>query len=119
MFRLTREVRFAINGPPGAVDEQLRHQPTNSYGGFPSLVGFGPYLALQVTLAGELDPFSSYLINIKQIDAMVRERAIPVIAAAVHGGQFSPVQVIGQLYAMSHDLWPRLELETIRLMLSP
>src|SRR3954470_18030922 len=65
MFRLTREVRFAANGES---DPQLQGAPTNSYAGFPSLVGFAPWLALQVTVAGKLEAQSNYLINIKQID---------------------------------------------------
>jgi hypothetical protein len=52
MFRLTREVRFAINSTP---DRQLTGRPTNSFGGFPSLTGLGYFFTLQATLVGELD----------------------------------------------------------------
>ena len=71
MFRLTREVRFAINDLP---DDQLAHPPNNSYAGYPSLTGFGRYFRLEVTLQGELDPRTSYLRNIKRIDQRVREQ---------------------------------------------
>jgi 6-pyruvoyltetrahydropterin/6-carboxytetrahydropterin synthase len=69
MFHLTREVRFAINDPP---DDQLHHSPNNSFGGYPSLNSLGRFFTVQVTLAGELDSASQYLINIKQIDEAVR-----------------------------------------------
>jgi 6-pyruvoyltetrahydropterin/6-carboxytetrahydropterin synthase len=75
-FRLTREVRFAINELP---DEQLSRPPTNNYAGFPSLTGFGEYFRVQVTLEGQLDPRSSYLRNIKEIDQAVREKVIRTI----------------------------------------
>ena len=116
MFRLTREVRFAANRPD---DAQLGHKPTNSYGGFPTLTGYGPYLALQLKLAGPLDPVSSYLINIKQIDSVVRERAIPFVIKSITGpGAMTPPRLVGRLYQML-EAWPPLLLEEVKLNLSP
>jgi 6-pyruvoyltetrahydropterin/6-carboxytetrahydropterin synthase len=115
MFRLTREVRFAINGPS---DPQLVGRPTNGYAGFPALVGFGPWMSIQVTLSGPLDPVSSYLINIKQIDTTVRELAIPRIADAVHDGHTTPAQLLARL-AAALAAWPPLTLEELKLNLSP
>jgi 6-pyruvoyltetrahydropterin/6-carboxytetrahydropterin synthase len=73
MLRLTREVRFAINEPG---DDQLGRPPTNSYAGFPSLNGLGRFYAVQVTLQGQLNPHSNYLLNIKDVDHAVRQRVI-------------------------------------------
>lgn len=115
MFRLTREVRFAING---ADDPQLQGAPSNGYGGFPSLTGFGSYLSLDVTLSGPLDPVSNYLLNIKQIDATIRERAIPAVAAAIHSGNDAPAQLVGRLF-QKLEAWPPLSLEELKLHLSP
>ena len=70
MFRLTREVRFAINS------SSSQGNPTNSYGGFPTLTEIAPFLTLQVTLAGELNAQTQYLRNIKDIDNSVRAHAI-------------------------------------------
>src|SRR5262249_10727066 len=86
MFRLTREVRFAVNHCP---DSQLREAPANGYAGFPSLTGLGHYFAVRVTIGGSLDPQSQYLQNIKLIDTVVRDRCISVIETAVRDGQFS------------------------------
>lgn len=116
MFRLTRQVRFAING---LKDGQLRDRSINGHAGFPSLLAFGPYLTLDVTLSGPLDPVSSYLINIKQIDATVRELAIPAIAEAALGpNPQPPAQLVGRMYQML-QAWPPLTLEHLRLSLSP
>ena len=116
MFRLTREVRFAVNA---SRDPQLSGTPTNGYGGFPAMTGFGPFLTVDVTLAGPLDSVSGYLINIKQIDKTVRDRVIPTVSQAIHGptGK-SPPQLISRLYQML-EAWPPLSLEEVRLRLSP
>jgi 6-pyruvoyltetrahydropterin/6-carboxytetrahydropterin synthase len=74
MFRLTREVRFAINDIP---DDQQTRAPSNSYAGYPSLTGIAPYLRLQVCLEGKLNPQSCYLRNIKEIDQAVRRSLNP------------------------------------------
>lgn len=117
MFRLTREVRFAVNAGDAAAD---RGAPTNSYAGHPSLRGFGAYLALRVTLAGELDPASNYLLNIKQIDAVARQRAVPIIAAAVRErGSATPERTLANVFDVLHAAWPRLALEHVELALSP
>jgi 6-pyruvoyltetrahydropterin/6-carboxytetrahydropterin synthase len=78
MFRLTREVRFAVNEP---ADNQLASPPSNSFGGYPSLTGVGQYFRVQVTLEGELNPQSRYLRNIKEIDDVIRGRAIGDVAS--------------------------------------
>jgi len=80
MFRLTREVRFAINPEP---DGQLSGRPTNSYGGFPTLVGLGRFYTVRVGVTGPLDDRSQYLINIKRIDELVRQHGIPLVESAV------------------------------------
>ena len=117
MFRLTREVRFAINRDR---DEQLAHRPANSYGGYPSLRGFGAYLTLQISLSGPLDPASNYLVNIKHIDAVVRERAIAFVAAAAQGPRFTtPEQAVTGLFDLLRSSWPPLRLDVLRLSLSP
>ena len=116
MFRLTREVRFAVNG---SCDPQLSGTPTNGYGGFPSLTGFGPFISVDVTLAGPLDPVSGYLINIKQIDKTVRDRVIPAVGQVIHGpGKKTLAQLVGRLYQML-EAWPPLSLEEVTLHLSP
>jgi 6-pyruvoyltetrahydropterin/6-carboxytetrahydropterin synthase len=76
MFRLTREVRFAVNE---VADQQLLTTPSNNYAGFPALTGFGSYVRVQVTLKGELDPKICYLRNIKEVDLAVRDRILKTV----------------------------------------
>jgi 6-pyruvoyltetrahydropterin/6-carboxytetrahydropterin synthase len=125
MFRLTREVRFAINDEEGDVAcgdvaQLVAAGPSNSYAAFPSLTGLGRYYTLQITLAApQLDPRSSYLRNIKEIDAVVRERAIPRIAQHVRGRASKGFELPVALFDVLRDAWPDASLEAVRLHLSP
>lgn len=109
MFRLTREVRFAINDLP---DDQLDRSPSNSFGGYPTLTGFGQYFRLQVTLEGELDPSSGYLRNIKEIDRVVRDRVIGEVAKMKTP---SPAR----LFALLDGAWSGASLHAVSLYLTP
>ena len=88
---MSREVRFAITPTPDRPAEDGK--PSNSYGGFPSLNGPGRYFAADVTIAGELDPQSQYLMNIKSIDEAVRE-ALPEVESAVRKVSASPAELM-------------------------
>jgi 6-pyruvoyltetrahydropterin/6-carboxytetrahydropterin synthase len=117
MFRLTREVRFAVNRDP---DQQLRGEPTNSFGGYPSLTGLGHYFAMRVTVAGPLHADSGYLQNIKAIDHAVRKLAIPLVEKRIRDGSFgSGTLVLGELFALLRDAWPGSQLAELDLPLSP
>jgi 6-pyruvoyltetrahydropterin/6-carboxytetrahydropterin synthase len=118
MFRLTREVRFAVNST--VVPPAPGEPPTNAYAGFPSINGLAHYFALAVTVAGDLDPDSSYLLNIKDIDRQVRRLAIPVVADAVRDRPraFGAATVV-ELFDVLRDAWPPARVEEIRLALSP
>lgn len=103
MFRLTREVRFAVNDTP---DDQLQRPASNSFAGYPSLTGFGRFFRLRVTLEGPLDPASSYLRNIKQIDQSVRERVIPLAGKSL---------VPSALFEILRDAFPGHRLHRVAL----
>ena len=119
MFCLTREVRFAINSPE---DGPRPDKPSNSYAGFPSLVGWGRYYALRVSVTGALDRDSQYLINIKRIDALVREHAIPLVrsAALSAAGHQPPTLLVPAVFdELRRTLPPGTVLHGISLSLSP
>jgi 6-pyruvoyltetrahydropterin/6-carboxytetrahydropterin synthase len=115
MFRLTREVRFAVNSVP---DQQLSASATNSFAGFPSLTGFGQFLTLSVTLGGELRPESSYLRNIKDIDDAVRRIAIPIVSERIRERQ-SAARTLQDVAESLHNAWPGASVEQLTLALSP
>ncbi len=121
MFRLTREVRFAVNADAAADAEQLRGRPTNGFGGYPSLLGFGQFMTLAVTVSGPLDAQSQYLINIKKIDSLIRDQVVGVLAARSHA---AAPRGPGALTPLFEAIGPPLQaqgatLECLRLGLSP
>ena len=117
MFRLTREVRFSINQGP---DEQLSGKPTNSYAGFPTMRGIGHHLTLQVTVSGPLNQSSQYLVNIKEIDRVVRERGIPLIRDRVLSAEADlPAALVEDLCRSIRIEAPGVVLEDVTLLLSP
>lgn len=117
MFRLTRQVRFAINSAP---DDQLASSPTNSFGGYPSLTGLGHYFELDVSLRGELDPSTDYLLNIKDVDNAVRKRIVPLVQQAITAGQFTGGGiVVREIFQALRGQWSKVMLERVRLRLSP
>jgi 6-pyruvoyltetrahydropterin/6-carboxytetrahydropterin synthase len=115
MFRLTREVRFAVNSVP---DQQFSASATNSFAGYPSLTGFGQYLTLGVTLRGELRPESSYLRNIKDVDDAVRRLAIPILASGVREGR-SPAESLHGVANAIRNAWDGATVDQLTLSLSP
>ena len=117
MFRLTREVRFAINCTP---DSQTAAAPTNSFGGYPSLTGLGHYLTLQVCVAGEPAGRNHYLVNIKQIDQAVRRLGIPLVEARIREGRFGGGAVLlAEVFDLLKGAWPGVRLDALALSLSP
>jgi 6-pyruvoyltetrahydropterin/6-carboxytetrahydropterin synthase len=113
MFRLTREVRFGINAQQ--PDPQWTEPPTNSFGGYPSLTGFGSYFTLRVTLKGALDPQSQYLINIKKIDQAAREFVREELPALREHGVN---RFLWNLFAAFEELF-RTRFEAVSLALTP
>ncbi len=78
---LRRTVRFALL-PPGAIDP-LRTQRHNPSASWPAVVsdtgGLGAYQELDIEVVGVPDPVTGYLINITEIDSVVRECALPLL----------------------------------------
>ncbi len=116
MLRLSREIRFAINAAP---DDQLSHPPTNSYGGYPSLTGLGYFFTLSATVQGAAGE-DGYLLNIKHIDAALRQRAIPIVQRRVEQRTFGGgCGVLLELIDTLRDAWPGTELAGMRMAISP
>ena len=120
MFRLTREVRFAVNAAAGRPAR--RRRPTNGLRRVP--VADGPRALLHAPgHAGRrpLDPRSQYLRNIKEIDEAVRDRARSRPSTAdVRAGRFAGGGcVAGRSFDLLTDAWPGVALDALRLSLSP
>jgi 6-pyruvoyltetrahydropterin/6-carboxytetrahydropterin synthase len=114
MFRLTRQVRFAIGSGDTADTGQ------NGWSGMPELTGFARFFALDVTVAGGLDPATQYLVNIKSIDAAVRQRVVPIMAGAVNGfGASQPAGLLSAIHAALVGELAPARLDVLRLWSSP
>jgi 6-pyruvoyltetrahydropterin/6-carboxytetrahydropterin synthase len=117
MFRLTREVRFALN--PQRDDQLAQPSPSNSYGGYPTLTGLGLYLVARVTVAAnQLDPESQYLLNIKSIDEVVRDYLGDVDERIRSGAMAAPSDIVWFLHSMLYETF-RERFISISLALSP
>jgi 6-pyruvoyltetrahydropterin/6-carboxytetrahydropterin synthase len=81
MHQLCRTVRFCVN-PGDAPDAASNGAAVNGFGSHPAMRGLGRYYELRVSMCGTPDPGTGYLVDIKTIDRLVREIAIPRIAGA-------------------------------------
>jgi 6-pyruvoyltetrahydropterin/6-carboxytetrahydropterin synthase len=117
MFRLTREVRFAVNPEE---DGQLDLPVTNGFAGYPPLLGIGHYFTLEATLCGEPSPESGCVKNIKAIDQKVREIAVPMATAFVRRGRLAGgALLLSGIFERLKDAWPGSQVHHLRLGLSP
>lgn len=117
MLTLTRTVRFAVN-PPELGPSATAPGP-NGYAGSPPVRGLGRHYELEVRCAGEIDPATGYLLNIKDIDRAVRTGAVPLIArACAETPAADPASLFPGIYrAISRALGPPLR--AVRWRFSP
>lgn len=85
LIQLAREIRFSIDRDWAAAAHgedgfAQAHPITNSWGGWPSAVGIAPYLVLRIEVAGVPDPVTGYLVNIMELDGLLRNHALPLAA---------------------------------------
>lgn len=122
MLRLTRDVRFAVNLTPSSTPAATAARGPNPYAGTPAIHGAAAYYRTEVTVEGEPDPTSQYLLNIKTLDDAVRTHAVPIVTRAVLGGTFAGGgEVLRSIAAGVRGAVqsPRVRLITLRLWASP
>jgi 6-pyruvoyltetrahydropterin/6-carboxytetrahydropterin synthase len=78
MHKLNRSVRFSVN-PFLPADES----GYNSFASRPSGEGLAAFLELVVELTGEINPATGLIVNVSDIDEVVREAAVPVFAEGI------------------------------------
>jgi 6-pyruvoyltetrahydropterin/6-carboxytetrahydropterin synthase len=97
--------------------------PTNSFGGVPTHRGFGQYLRVQATLCGELEPQTSYLRNIKEIDAAVRSIVIGKLTSLRSSFRADQplTDIAAAVFETLQPTWneARVKLETVSVWLTP
>ena len=78
MHRLTRKVRFSVN-PFLPTDED----GFNSFSSQPAGDGLALFLELAVTLKGNVEDKSGFVVNVLDVDKEVRKSVVPVFAERV------------------------------------
>jgi len=110
---LTREIRFGLyelpETPAGAA---------NGFAGNPRLEGIAPFLTLQARLAGSVDPSTGMLINIKVVDRVLRELAVPAIRRDHFAGT-TAAQILPRLMRLLERKFDPHGLVSLKLLPSP
>jgi len=78
MHTLSRQIRFSID--PFSADQSWGY---NSYASKPGVEGLGFYFALWVDLESRLNPDTGFVVNVSEIDKVVRQKAFPVFKRAI------------------------------------
>lgn len=78
MVRLGRFVRFSVNP---FLDEDS--PGCNSYASKPAGEGLSIYLEVAAELVGPVEPQTGLLVNVSDIDRIVRQSAVPVFARQI------------------------------------
>jgi 6-pyruvoyltetrahydropterin/6-carboxytetrahydropterin synthase len=119
MFRLTRQVRFAIDP---AVEPAGVRGGGNGHAGSPAIASLASrFFAIDLTLEGPLDPQSSYLRNIRDIDHAVRAIAVPIVAERLRsaGPTDAGFDLPATLLAALRDRFGDARLVELAVALSP
>jgi 6-pyruvoyltetrahydropterin/6-carboxytetrahydropterin synthase len=120
MLELARKVRFCLNadGPRDAAAAPR----DNTFSAWPAMRGLGRYYELTVRCVGEADPTTGYFMNIKRIDAAVRDHVLPELQRLVTGPTPATQLPMGWLMRrMVELLQPALDhtVATLTLHLTP
>jgi 6-pyruvoyltetrahydropterin/6-carboxytetrahydropterin synthase len=111
LVRLTRELRFGIE--PGAPAVR-----GNGFAGNPGLEGLGAFFLLRATIAGTVDPHTGMLVNIKEVDHVLRDVGVPRIRHALDA-HAPAAHALTALSAALRDAFVPHRLEALELAPSP
>ena len=102
MHKLGRQVRFSIN--PFLPQDSIG---CNSYTSKPAGEGLSVFFELSVSLAGELDGATGFVVNVLDIDERVRKLVVPIFAERVresfHRGEHISLCGLAELLRMAHE----------------
>ena len=110
---LTREIRFGLH-KDASLDAP---QSSNGFAANPALVGIAPFLTLSTTISGTVDPATGMLINIKLVDKILRDLAVPAIRDAHYARHLTAEQTLAHLWPLLKDRFQPHRLD--QLTLSP
>ncbi|HKQ48878.1 MAG TPA: 6-carboxytetrahydropterin synthase [Phycisphaerae bacterium] len=122
-----REIRFSIDrdwarAAHGDSGFEGALPVTNSWGGWPSGVGVAPYLVLRIVVSGVPDETTGYLVNIQELDMLLRRHAIPIAARELSevGVALTGEGLLRDIHAgVAAQVPARCRLETLSLSVTP
>lgn len=122
MHKLSRQVRFSINPfSPGDSDG------SNSFASKPAGEGLSIFFELTVTLAGEVEPDTGFVVNVTDIDGNVRKHAVPAFAQQIrkkfrqgkHIGFVEITKLLKSVWGQLADKFKTAKVEKLSLALNP
>ena len=95
---LARTVRFSINTDGSNAG-------SNTTAGKPSMTTLGRYYELTIAITGHPDPQTGYLLGIQEIDALVRNHLLPIIADQIKSNPTQhPAALLPALWTKSESI---------------
>jgi 6-pyruvoyltetrahydropterin/6-carboxytetrahydropterin synthase len=112
---LTRTIRFCLDASGHLADDA---PAANTFAAWPPMRGLGRYYQLIVTCRGQVHEPTGYLVNIKHIDTIVRQRGLPAVAEFARHDDAPLGRVLRAVWAA---IEPELECEpvSVTLQLTP
>ena len=114
MHKLSRQVRFSIDPFSEDVVEGF-----NSYCSKPTGEGLSLYFALWVELEGDIDADTGFVVNVADIDRVVREHAVPIFDRRIRW-RFADAQTVPfeEIVSILSNVWDVLNNKLGRASLS-
>ncbi|MHC5060985.1 MAG: 6-pyruvoyl trahydropterin synthase family protein [Planctomycetota bacterium] len=122
MHKLGRAVRFSIN--PFLAESG---EGANSYASRPCGEGLGFFLNLWVEVAGGIDPDTAFIVNVSEIDRLVRRFVVPVFGEYIrkmfgrgeHVCLLKIYEILRHAQSVLGDKFGSAKLAGLRLELNP
>jgi 6-pyruvoyltetrahydropterin/6-carboxytetrahydropterin synthase len=118
---LTRELRIGLH--PSDHPSIITHPSPNGFAANPALTDIAPFLLLKASITGPIDPDTGMLINIKIVDQVLRQHAVPLIRDAYYNqaeNQKSKIEnLLPQLLTLLETKFTPHSLTKLTLALSP
>lgn len=111
---MIREIRFAPCGP------ELPAQAANTFSANPPYEGIGPVLSLAAAVEGPIDPLTGMLVNIKEIDRILRRVALGLFSHPAGVNNSTRIaDLLSACYEQCSQSLAPLTLSSLRLAPSP
>ncbi|MCX5637204.1 MAG: 6-carboxytetrahydropterin synthase [Planctomycetota bacterium] len=122
MYKLGRAVRFSI-----APFLQRDADGFNSFASKPAGEGLSIFFELLVEVVGKVEPTTGFVVNVTDIDRIVRKFVVPVFAQRIrtdfrrgrHIGFFDIAKLLKAAWQLLSDKFDRARLSNLSLKLNP